>query len=149
MSLAKKVARTIERLRDRFSPEFAPASVTVAWNQDGGLNEKLIICAADQAGPGNAFHLYNIFLDQSEAEPLELVCVIPFQKGALLEAGLNGVSNEALLAIVQHRLNCFQTSQFASNTNAEAINFIQKAINSLGRRTKERLDRGVEGTHRV
>jgi len=78
--------------------------------------------------------------------------------GPIGEVGANGISNEALLAIVEHRLQCFQSSEFACRENAVALTKLQEAIALiklqeammwLQKRTLDRMRRGVEGTHIV
>lgn len=70
---------------------------------------------------------------------------IRFQKGPILEAGVNGVQIEHLLAIVLHRLREFQKGPFACGENALAIDGVTTAIDALRARTIDRQRRGVEG----
>ena len=74
-------------------------------------------------------------------------CLIKFQKGAVKEAGFNGFSGEALLAIVKDRLESFQKGPYACRDNAVALTKIDEAIMWLHKRTHERMARGVEGTN--
>lgn len=69
-----------------------------------------------------------------------------FQNGPLKETGVNGVSAEALLAIVEHRLTCFQAGPYACRENAIAFTKLQEAMHWLHHRTRERIARNVEGT---
>ena len=75
-----------------------------------GLNEALKIEVLDEPGAGGANHVYGItdstFIGGSE--PPKVTCPIRFQNGPIAEAGVNGISGEALLAIVEDRLKCFQ-----------------------------------------
>ena len=59
----------------------------------------------------------------------------------------NGALIGTVLDMVIDRLNFFQASEFASDYNAEAIEHITRAIDALDRRTKDRQERGVEGTN--
>lgn len=115
-----------------------------------GLNEALLINVLDQPGQGNACHEYQIIRDThgngDEYDQVEL-CNIKFQNGPILEAGVNGVSGEALLAIVEDRLIGFQSGQFACRENAVALTKIQEAMMWLQKRTRDRISRGVEGTN--
>jgi hypothetical protein len=45
------------------------------------------------------------------------------------------------------RLNFYQGSKFACETNAEAVKHLELALAALERRTAEREARAVEGTH--
>jgi hypothetical protein len=73
-------------------------------------------------------------------------CDIHFQEGPVQEAGLNGISNEALLAVVEDRLKGFQSGKFSCRENALALTHLQEAMHWLHHRTHERMQRGVEGT---
>jgi hypothetical protein len=115
-----------------------------------GLNEALLVNVLDQPGQGNACHEYQIIRDThgngDEYDQVEL-CNIKFQDGPILEAGVNGISGEALLAIVEDRLIGFQSGQFACRENAVALTKIQEAMMWLQKRTRDRMARGVEGTN--
>ena len=119
-----------------------------------GLNEALIIEVLDEPGHGNACHDYAIaFFDERcgyERSPISdrhgRNCVIGFQKGPIAESGVNGISNEALLAIVEDRLVGFQSGPYACRENAIALTKIQEALMWLQKRTRDRVARGVEGT---
>lgn len=69
-----------------------------------------------------------------------------FQLGPIKEAGVNGITNEALLAVLNHRLKYLNT-KFPCAENQRAINHLELAQQALESRTKDRLARGVEGTH--
>lgn len=120
-----------------------------------GLNDALKISVMDDPGPGGANHIYAITFasthpdDPSGTTPSEESIDIQFQNGPIQEAGVNGISNEALLAIVEDRLKSFQAGQFACRENACALTKIQEAMMWLHRRTHERIQRGVEGTNKV
>lgn len=112
-----------------------------------GLNDRLEIDVIDEPGQGNACHEYVIRV------PLENGTIrsdfILFQNGPIGEAGVNGISCEALLAIVEDRLLGFQSGDFACRENAIALTKIQEAMMWLQKRTRDRLARGVEGTNKV
>jgi hypothetical protein len=113
-----------------------------------GLNEALRICVLDKPGQGSACHQYEIAWgnapeDMSEANPT----FIQFQDGPIAEVGVNGISQEALLAIVEDRLIGFQTGEYACRENAIALTKVQEAMQWLLKRTRDRMARGVEGTN--
>lgn len=72
---------------------------------------------------------------------------IRFQHGPVKEHGINGITNEALLAIVIDRLEGFQSGPFACEENGQALSWAKLALGVLEERTKNRIDRGVEGTN--
>ena len=91
-----------------------------------GLNEALRITTTDEPGAGGAHHEYVIAgvqgpLDHHPIKTTE----IHFQNGPIAEAGYNGISGEALLAVVVDRLECFQKGQYACSENALALTKIQ------------------------
>jgi hypothetical protein len=106
-----------------------------------GLNEHLQIQVLDEPGPGNASHSYKIIGYGGPSD-----CEIHFQNGPLKEAGVNGISNESLLSVVEDRLKGFQSGEFACRENALALTHLQEAMHWLHHRTRERMQRGVEGT---
>lgn len=114
----------------------------VTGHEVNGFNDEIYIWA-DGPGPGNASHNY-VVANGQDAE--FVLCSIDFQNGPIKENGVNGVSNEALLAIVRHRLQGFQSGPYACRENALALTKIEEALHWLHHRTQERLRRGVEGT---
>ena len=118
----------------------------ITSHKANGLNEVLFINATDEPGSGGACHEYMITMDAG-VNPDWPCLDIKFQNGPIQEAGANGVSNEALLAIVVDRLEGFQSGEFACENNADALHLVAGALTVLHMRTKERMDRGVEGTH--
>lgn len=107
-----------------------------------GLNEVLRIEVLDEPGPGGANHRYRVVPTTGNV----IGVVIDFQKGQLQENPPNGLSNEALLAIVEDRLAGFQAGPFASDDNKAALAAVRDAMAWLQKRTRDRIARGVEGT---
>ena len=112
-----------------------------------GLNEALSIRVVDEPGQGNACHEYVIIFDNVNLDCGYGACIISFQNGPIQEVGINGISNEALLAIVEDRLVGFQSGEYACRENAIALTKIQEAMMWLQKRTRDRIARGVEGTN--
>lgn len=117
-------------------------------------NDTLKISVVDEPGSGGAHHRYHISGFDTSSNPSwagETVNHssqnILFQNGPIGEAGVNGLTHEALLAIVADRLRCFQQGPFASKANACALTHIEEAMHWLHQRTLDRMRRGVEGTH--
>lgn len=61
----------------------------------------------------------------------------------------NGAFVETVLAAAKDRLEYYQNSKFKSVFNEEAIHHIEKALESLNKRTADREARAAEGTHTV
>lgn len=108
-------------------------------------NDLLTIEVLDAPGAGGANHEYLISCDEGSAA---VRTKISFQNGPIAEHGVNGVTQEALLAIVIDRLRAFQAGQFACRENALALTKIEEAQHWLLSRTRARMARGVEGTHK-
>ena len=108
------------------------------------LNESIEIAVMDNPGHGNACHHYEIVMPSGAPNN---GATILFQNGGIAEHGVNGVSNEALLAIVEDRLLGFQSGPFPSRESAIALTKIQEAMMWLHKRTRDRISRGVEGKH--
>lgn len=122
-------------------------------------NDKLRITVTDEPGLGGAHHRYVVGgfdlssnpsrdWDGVESDSPEAVAIL-FQNGPINEVGVNGITHEALLAIVADRLRSFQGGPFACKANACALTHIEEAQHWLQQRTLERTRRGVEGTHAV
>lgn len=139
-----------------------------------GLNDALKITAIDERAESGSHHEYEIQWPDATIDPPGgahgggNTATIRFQKGALLETGVNGISNEALLAILIDRLRGFQgmdpvhaplparltpdalkptdPAPFRCRENACALTHLEEAMFWLQKRTRDRLARGVEGT---
>lgn len=112
-------------------------------------NDRLTVAVLDEPGSGGAHHVYEItgYLPPNDEFPG--ITRIEFQNGPINEAGVNGITHEALLAILIDRLECFQNGPFANPYNATALSSLKVAQETLLARTRHRMDRGVEGTHTV
>ena len=103
---------------------------------------QLIIEVTDEPGAGGANHRYKI---HGPVGSHFGHWNIDFQNGPIQEAGVNGITQEALLAIVIDRLRSFQAGPFACQDNENALAYCELALDCLKDRTRERLARGVEG----
>jgi|SRR5579862_650142 len=113
-----------------------------------GLNEALQIEVLDEPGQGGACHEYQISLAPGTTKPGSVNSWrISFQNGSVKEASFNGLSQEALLAIVIDRLRSFQAGPFSTKDNAVALTHIETGLLWLQKRTRDRMARGVEGTN--
>jgi len=112
-------------------------------------NDVLRVLVLDEPGSGGANHHYEIQIPAREANCTADTYPIRFQNGPIAEAGVNGLTHEALLAILIDRMEGFQQGPYASDDNEEALQSMRKAQTALQRRTKARMARGVEGTHTV
>jgi hypothetical protein len=120
-------------------------------------NHQLSIEVTDEPGAGGANHRYEITGFDTATNPSNRDAqgygsshsrfLILFQNGPIKEAGVNGLTHEALLAIVIDRLRSFQAGPYHSNWNQSALHKIEDALDDLQIRTRERIKRGVEGTH--
>lgn len=113
-----------------------------------GTKKYTVVEVIDEPGQGGANHLYEILINPAVDRRTSL-CVVRFQNGAIGEAGVNGVMNEDLIAIVIDRLQGFQNGQYKCRENAVAITKLEEALMWLRKRTQDREDRGVEGTNTI
>jgi len=111
-----------------------------------GLNEALRIEVLDEPGQGSACHRYRVTVQNGTEVSNGVCCDIEFQNGPIQEVGINGISNEALLAVLEDRLLGFQSGNYSCRENALALTNIQQAMMWLQKRTNDRMKRGVEGT---
>jgi hypothetical protein len=115
---------------------------TINAHKVNPANDLLEITVLDAPGAGGANHKYRIAWDNVTHGGN---CYIDFQNGPIAEHGVNGVTQEALLAIVIDRLRAFQAGPVACRENALALTKIEEAQHWLLHRTHERMARGVEG----
>jgi hypothetical protein len=111
---------------------------------EGDHQGQLNITVMDEPGHGGASHEYVV----TGAGPVAINHCVTFQNGLIQEYGVNGVTQEVLLAIVIDRLRSFQAGPFSCRDNAIALTHCEDALMRLQRRTRERIKRGVEGTNR-
>ena len=104
-------------------------------------NNTLKVEVLDEPGAGNACHAYQIVNDS------EAFAYINFQNGPIKEVGVNGITHEALLAILIDRLRGFQSGDYLCRENALALTKLEEALMWLNKRTLDRIKRNVEGTH--
>jgi hypothetical protein len=119
-------------------------------------NDMLKVFATDEPGSGGANFRYvmlgydlrtNQSADRKDGPERFGATVLVFQNGPIDDVGVNGLTHEALLAVVVDRLEGFQRGPFACNDNTQALTALRTAIYWLRHRTEERAERGVEGTH--
>lgn len=114
-------------------------------------NDKIKIEVTDIQGAGGANHAYFVSGVDFDANPSRDSLPrapglgILFQNGPIDEAGINGVTQEALLEIVADRLRSFQSGPFSCKENSCALTKIEEAQHWLQQRTLARMRRGVEG----
>ncbi len=118
---------------------------------------QLVVKVTDAPGAGGANHRYEITgfdsfgnpsngYTETSFDPGPRLTVL-FQNGPIKESGVNGITQEVLLAVVIDRLRSFQEGPFRCRENAIALTHVEKALMWLQRRTVARIKRGVEGTH--
>lgn len=130
---------------------------TIEDHKVNPANDTLSITVMDEPGAGGACHHYQIAgFDTATNASDPFVnhhgesagySTILFQNGPINDMGVNGITHEALLAIVADRLRSFQSGPFACKANACALTHVEEAQHWLQQRTIERMRRGVEGTH--
>jgi hypothetical protein len=135
-----------------------PARILKHHIVEGDLPQnQLKIEVMDEPGAGGMNHLYKIspvpiignpllgLLAREQDATEESASFVLFQNGPIKEVGINGITQEALLAIVIDRLQSFQNGPFPSEENGLALDHCRLALNLLKLRTMNRLTRGVEG----
>lgn len=105
------------------------------------INHQLEVTVEDAPGAGGANHHYLVSYGGA------IFADLLFQDGPVKEKGVNGITQEVLLAIVIDRLRGFQSGQFKCVENAAALSSCESALHALQMRTRARISRGVEGTN--
>ena len=111
----------------------------VSRNGRGDMGQAVI--AHGPYSPGGAQNHYIIGVG-AECELMtggaQVLGCISFQDGNPQEVGPNGVTLEAVLAVCADRLERFQDGPHANRYNAEALLGIERALEALKDRTRER-----------
>jgi len=124
------------------------------------FDSELEVLSNDDPGPGGAHHEYRIIRHYErdvpglhgfphKVEGTTIVAALSFQNGPIKEVGINGITHEVLLAILIDRLQAFQAGPYACRENAIALTNLEQALMWLHERTRKRLARNVEGTHKI
>jgi hypothetical protein len=108
------------------------------------LNEAIGIEVADDLGPGGGNHHY-VLTTTADVGVINVTDLV-FQNGPIGEVGINGISNEALLAVIQDRLDGFSRGKFSCVETELALSLVRTALEVLKSRTKRRISQGTEGT---
>lgn len=61
----------------------------------------------------------------------------------------NGAFVDNIIKAVLDRLEFYQTTKFECNSNSDAIDHLKAALQCLEDRSSDRIERSVEGTHKV
>lgn len=100
--------------------------------------------AMDEPAAGQANQHYEIYL--KGVDHAAKAASLRFQKGSFTEDGPNGITNEALLAVLIDRLQGFQKGSLSCRENAIALTNLETALLWLKERKRDRQARGVTGT---
>ena len=125
---------------------------TITDHKTNACNEQLNVLAVDAAGAGGAHHHYEVSGFDATENPSRPehqsagYSTIVFQNGPIKECGVNGVTQEALLAILIDRMRCFNAGPYRCRENACALTHLEEALHWLHSRTRSREQQGVEGT---
>ena len=110
-------------------------------------NKLNTVVARDEKGSGNAYHEYQVIFGDLESGKEGIV--LNFQNGGRnIEGSEHGLTAEDLLEICRHRLQCFQTSDYACRENAVALTKIEEALMWLNHRVEDRAERNVLGINK-
>jgi hypothetical protein len=111
------------------------------------LNRECVtVRAVDAKDSDGAHHLYQIDVRDPQVKTHSVYrTMLMFQKGGLQDVGPNGLTDQALLAIVLDRIRGFQSGPFQSPFNEGIIEKLQGTLDSFKARADERASRGVEG----
>ncbi len=138
----------VETTHDIISAESVEVASAIS-GEDGG---KVIVAEAidAQSGAPKRFVISG-FNAQSNpaAEPGDnlLSLVILLQNGVIPEVGVNGVTCEDLLKVIEETFVCFQEGKFACEENDEVLQGVRMAQAAITKRLLRREAQGTEGTY--
>jgi hypothetical protein len=106
----------------------------------------------DYSGTDGANHayrieVYNRYAPEGSAQDLGMVasCDLQFQNGGLKEVGANGITDQALLAVVLDRMRGFNDGPYRCRENSIIITKLEEALMWMEKRANDRARRNVEG----
>jgi len=140
-------ARAVLKIAEARSPLAPPrpdAKREITSHKVNPCNDLITLSVLDEPGAGGANHRY---LASFVSAGIPHAYGIDFQNGPIGEHGVNGLTQEVLLAIVIDRLEAFQRGPFACKDNEDALSLIKGGLTCLLKRTQRRMAQGVEGTH--
>jgi len=111
------------------------------------IDQFVTVGVYDEPDQSGACHEYGIIVHDDGGVVEDAGVSIHFQKGPLNQVGVNGITNEALLAVMLDRMRGFQNGPFKNRENAIVVTKLEEAMMWLHKRTRDRQARGVEGTH--
>jgi hypothetical protein len=121
---------------------------TITGHEVNECNQAISI-TADELDPKNGAASHNYLVRWYEQDESGMEVEIPFQHGPIKEVGVNGITQEVLLAILIDRFKSFQSGPHACEENRMTLMSLEVAQAWQHARTQKRLARGVEGTHTV
>ena len=89
-----------------------------------------------------AYHNYRILNTDNNV----VLGDVNFQKGPVKDTGLNGISEDDLLAILIHRYTFFQNSGLPCRENAIILTKLEECLMWSKKRKEDRESRNVEST---
>jgi hypothetical protein len=111
--------------------------------------EHIVVKTADLRALDNAHHKYVIEVlggdPADETRPVIARCEISFQDGGLKEVGPNGITDQALIAVVLDRIRSFNEGPYRCRENSMMITKLEEALMWGRKRADDRSARGVEG----
>lgn len=102
-------------------------------------NNGVVVLHTSKDNPG-----HNYMIGTGCDEGFAVFSEIDFQDGAVKENGVNGITSEALLVILIHRTEALN-NRFPCQENEDALAGLRGALTAFESRTKDRINRGVEG----
>ena len=111
------------------------------------LNNDLEITRKDASESSGAGKIYEIAYNFTH-NGYAILEEIQFQDGELKD-GVNGITDESLIAIVLDRLRGFNEGRFRCRENSLAITHLEEGLMWLQKRAVRRQNEGIEGTHKL
>jgi hypothetical protein len=115
-------------------------------HESNPLNKQVEVWADEQQPDSGTSHDYAIRVKGELPENVWIVH-LEFQKGPIAEKGVNGITNEVLLAVLIDRYRGLQSGKFPCRENAITLTKLEEALMWQYKRTRDREARVVEGTN--
>lgn len=131
-------------------PKSVPDIRRLTDHQNNKFNrECVVVTTQDHPQQDGANHAYRIEVyDRYNGKPdqgMKAHADLIFQNGGLKEVGPNGITDQALLAIVLDRIRGFNDGPYRCRENSIIITKLEEVMMWMEKRSNDRARRNVEG----
>lgn len=116
--------------------------------------EHIVVTAVTPPAPDGACKHYSIAAvipaqTSDSSEQVVNQSTLDFQDGSIAEVGPNGITDQALLAVVLDRMRGFNNGPYRCRENSVIITKIEEALMWMEKRSNDRARQGIDGVRNL